>query len=94
MAVLQQSDPSWQVEVGVRPLVDLIGHRHKDGQRKHETVAGVGLGKGICDGEIHTGRTFDFMPKKIKCSLLFNKAYFPLYASPIVNWPSPGEAEN
>lgn len=50
VAVLQQSDPSWQAEVGVRPLVDLISHGHKDGKSKHKTVPGVGLGKGVCNG--------------------------------------------
>lgn len=78
MAVLQQSDPSWQAEVGVRPLVDLIGHRHEDAKCKHKTVPGVGLGKGIYGMETHTSWGFSFMQKEIKRSLFFNKSAFPL----------------
>lgn len=51
--------------------MDLIGHRHKDGKRKHKTVPGVGLRKGIYDREIHTGRGFKFYAKGKKNAVCF-----------------------
>lgn len=40
VAILQKGDPAWQSKVGVRPLMDLIGQCHKDGQRIHIAVPG------------------------------------------------------
>lgn len=40
VAVLQESDPAWQPKIGVRPLMDLIGQGHKNGQRIHVAVPG------------------------------------------------------
>lgn len=41
VAVLQDRDPTRQAEVRVRPLVNLIGEGHEDGQRKQVAVPGV-----------------------------------------------------
>lgn len=41
--VLQEHHPGRQAEVGVRPLVDLVGERHKDGQCKQVAVPGVDM---------------------------------------------------
>lgn len=43
VAVLQQHDPSRQPEVRVRPLVNLVGKSHKDGQCIQVAVPGVGM---------------------------------------------------
>lgn len=40
VAVLQEGDPAWQPKIGVRPLMDLIGQCHKNGQRIHVAVPG------------------------------------------------------
>lgn len=41
--VLQEHHPERQAEVRVRPLVDLVGERHKDGQCKQVAVPGVDM---------------------------------------------------
>lgn len=41
VAVLQQRYPARQPKIRMRPLVDLIGQRHKDGQSVQVTVQGV-----------------------------------------------------
>lgn len=40
--VLQQSDPAREAEVGVAPLMDLVGQRHKNRQGEQVAVPGVG----------------------------------------------------
>ena len=45
--VLQQRDPWREAEVGVAPLVDLIGQRHEDRQGEHVALPGVGRGQGV-----------------------------------------------
>lgn len=40
VAILQEGDPAWKPEIGVRPLMDLIGQCYKNGQRIHVTVPG------------------------------------------------------
>lgn len=41
--VLQEHHPGRQPEVRVRPLVNLVGERHKDGQCKQVAVPGVDM---------------------------------------------------
>lgn len=41
--VLQEHHPGRQPEVCVRPLVNLVGERHKDGQCKQVAVPGVDM---------------------------------------------------
>jgi len=41
VAALQEHHPAGQAEVRVRPLVDLVGEGHEDGERKHVAVPGV-----------------------------------------------------
>ena len=41
LAVLQEHHPARQPEVRVRPLVDLIGERHEDGEGEQEAVPRV-----------------------------------------------------
>ena len=41
VAVLQKHHPTRQAKVCVRPLVDLVGEGHKDGDCKHIAVPGV-----------------------------------------------------
>lgn len=43
VAVLQEHDPARQAEVRVRPLVNLVGERHEDGQCKQVAVQGVDM---------------------------------------------------
>lgn len=40
MQILQQSDNRRQVEIGVRPFVDLICHRHVDAQQEPKPMVG------------------------------------------------------
>lgn len=41
VAVLQEHHPARKAEVSVRPLVNLVGEGHKDGQRVHVAVPRV-----------------------------------------------------
>lgn len=41
--VLQEHDPTREAEVGVRPLVNLVGEGHEDGQCKQVAVPGVDM---------------------------------------------------
>lgn len=43
VTVLQEHHPARQAEVGVRPLVNLVGEGHKDGQCKQVAVPGVDM---------------------------------------------------
>ena len=43
VAVLEERDPAWQAKMSMRPLMDLISQRHKDGQRVHIAVPGVDM---------------------------------------------------
>lgn len=52
--VLQDHHPERQAEVCVRPLVDLVGERHKDGQCKQVAVPGVDMVDLRCTKEAET----------------------------------------
>lgn len=52
--VLQEHHPGRQAEVRVRPLVDLVGERHKDGQCKQVAVPGVDMVNLHCRKEADT----------------------------------------
>lgn len=52
--VLQEHHPGRQAEVRVRPLVDLVGERHKDPQRKQVAVPGVDMVDLRCRQEAET----------------------------------------
>lgn len=43
MAVLQEHHPAGEAEVRVRPLVNLIGQSHENGQRKQVAVPRVDM---------------------------------------------------
>lgn len=47
MPVLEQRDPAREAEVGVAPLVNLIGQRHKNRQGKDVAVPRVGRRQGL-----------------------------------------------
>lgn len=52
--VLQEHHPGRQAEVHVRPLVDLVGERHKDPQCKQVAVPGVDMVDLRCRQEAET----------------------------------------
>lgn len=52
--VLQEHHPGRQAEVRVRPLVDLVGECHKDGQCKQVAVPGVDMVNLPCRKEAET----------------------------------------
>lgn len=47
MPVLEESDPAWEAEVGVAPLMDLIGQRHENSQGEDIAVPGVRQCQGL-----------------------------------------------
>lgn len=54
--VLQEHHRGRQPEVRVRPLVNLVGERHKDGQCKQVAVPGVDMVNLRCRKEAETRR--------------------------------------
>ena len=65
MPVLKQRDPAWEAEVGVAPLMNLIGQRHKNRQSKDKAVPGVGRRQGLWKVTGHR-RAFTQKKKRIK----------------------------
>lgn len=55
--VLQEHHRGRQPEVRVRPLVDLVGERHKDGQCKQVAVPGVDMVNLHCGKEAESMKT-------------------------------------
>ena len=55
VAVLQEHNPARQAEVRVRPLVNLVGEGHEDGQCKQVAVPGVVMVNFRCEREAETG---------------------------------------
>lgn len=47
MPILEQRDPEWEAEVGVAPLMNLIGQRHENCQGKDVAVPGIGRRQGL-----------------------------------------------
>lgn len=47
MPVLEQHDPAREAEVGVAPLMDLIGQRHENRQGEDVAVPGIGRRQGL-----------------------------------------------
>ena len=47
MPVLEQRDPAREAEVGVAPLMDLIGQRDEDRQGEDVAVPGIGRRQGL-----------------------------------------------
>lgn len=55
VAVLKEHHPARQAEVRVRPLVNLVGEGHEDGQCKQVAVPGVVMVNLRCERETETG---------------------------------------
>lgn len=55
MPVLQHCDPVWEAEVGVAPLMDLIGQGHENRQGENVAVPGIGRDQGLWQTDRQTG---------------------------------------